>query len=184
MNNTDFLENLSKDNQSVKSFAESLTDLPKDKLTTKPSDEEWSVLECVDHMNKATELYLDQIEQKIDRLKPSRKDSFKKTWLANKFTKMLAPTEKGEIKSKMKTLASFVPNSDPDFSVLDRLVNNCNRVTGILEKAKNNNLRSFKVTTALGPILKFYLGDALDFILAHNQRHVLQIKNLISISKD
>ncbi len=181
MNNTEFLEKLSTTNQSVKGFVKELIDLPKDKLTIKPSAEEWSILECIDHMNKATELYIDQIEEKIDHLRPSRKEQFKKTWLANKFTKMLAPTEQGEIKSKMKTLAGFVPHSNPDTTVVGRFLNNCDRIEKILKKANNNDLRSFKVTTALGPILKFYIGDALDFILTHNQRHVIQVKNTLSV---
>lgn len=179
MKNSEFLKEISRVNATQRDYVSELKQLPENRLNAKVSSEEWCVLECVDHMNKATELYLDQIEPKIGELNPAKKEAFKKTWLANKFTKMLAPTEDGEIKSKMKTMKVFIPVSEIDNSVIARFVENTERVENIIKQAQNKDLRSFKVTTAVGPILKFYLGDALDFILAHNERHVVQIGNIL-----
>lgn len=179
MKNSEFLKEISRVNATQRDYVSELKQLPEDRLNAKASPEEWSVLECVDHMNKATELYLDQIEPKLEKLKPAKKEAFKKTWLANKFTKMLAPTEDGEIKSKMKTMKVFTPVGEIENSVIARFVENTERVEKIVQRAQNKNLRSFKVTTALGPVLKFYVGDALDFILAHNERHVVQIGNIL-----
>ncbi len=73
----------------------------------------------------------------------------------------------------------FTPTGQISIAVLDQFIKNTERIDHILGSSRNKDLRSFKVTTALGPILRFYLGDALDFILAHNERHVVQIGNLL-----
>lgn len=178
MTNSEFLQKLAASNLSQRTYVSALKQRPEEELAAKTNPGVWSVLECVDHMSKATELYLDQIESKLDHLRPSRKESFKKTWLANKFTKMLAPTEQGEIKSKMKTMKVFTPLGEVPVSVIERFLANTERIEKILNQSKNKDLRSFKVTTALGPVLKFHLGDALEFILVHNERHVVQIESL------
>ncbi len=97
MESTKFIETLEEINQTQREFITALKEKPKQQLSQKPNSITWSILEVVDHMNKATELYLDQIETKIDKLKLLNKTRFKKTWLAAKFTKSLAPTPEGEI---------------------------------------------------------------------------------------
>lgn len=179
MESAEFITNLSVKNQSQKKFVTGLQELSFAELTKKKDEKTWCVLECVEHMNKATELYLNQMDKKMHLLKPDEKHVFKKTWLASKFTNGLAPTPEGEIKNKMKTTKVFRPSGEMTPSTLDQFLNNADRIEKILVQAKNMDLRSFKVTTALGPILKFYLGDALDFILAHNDRHVVQIKTIL-----
>ena len=87
----------------------------------------------------------------------------------------------GELKSKMKTLKVFVPADQPDYrQAAARFKKNMGRYEQILKVSEGMNLRSFKVTTALGPILKFYIGDAMKFIQAHNLRHAQQIRNILS----
>ena len=179
MESTKFIETLEEINQTQREFITALKEKPKQQLSQKPNSITWSILEVVDHMNKATELYLDQIETKIDKLKLLNKTRFKKTWLAAKFTKSLAPTAEGEIKNKMNTMNVITPTGQISIAVLDQFIKNTERIDHILGSSRNKDLRSFKVTTALGPILRFYLGDALDFILAHNERHVVQIGNLL-----
>ena len=36
-----------------------------------------------------------------------------------------------------------------------------------------------KVTSSLGPIIRFKVGDAFRFPVAHQQRHFLQIERLV-----
>lgn len=179
MNNSELLKTLENQNSELLAFTEKIAQQPIKSLTTKPSETAWSVLECFDHMNTATELYLDQIEGKLKELRPEEKQVYKKTLFAGIFTKQLAPTEEGIIKSKMKTMKVFYPKANLNLQVVDRFKHNLTRFQNVLSQCKGKNLRSFKVTTALGPILKFHLGDALDFVHAHNRRHALQIENTL-----
>ena len=47
-----------------------------------------------------------------------------------------------------------------------------------LETARNYDLNRIKIPSAIGPILKFRLGDAFRFVIAHAQRHVVQLKRI------
>ncbi len=179
MNNAELISQLTKKNDELKNFTHSILEMPEGLWTKIPNTKGWSVLHCFDHMNKATELYLNQIEEKLGKIRIAKNSVYKKTFFAKMFTKQLAPTKEGLIRSKMKTLKPFFPQDNPDQKVIDRFLSNLNRYEHVLGQLENKNLRSFKVTTALGPILKFYLGDALDFVHAHNLRHAQQIKNIL-----
>ncbi len=148
-------------------------------LNAKPASGGWSMLECVAHMNLATELYLDQIEAKIHLLREG-KHPYKPTFLANYFINGLGIQKDGTIKFKMKTMKVFDPSKTtaPDKNSIGRLKDNFNRIEKILVQMQGKDPRSFKVVTALGPILKFYVGDALRFINAHNERHFLQLEEI------
>lgn len=180
MKNSELLNQLEKHNQDLLDFSNKMLELPEELLLARPSEKTWSALECFDHMNKATELYLNQIEKKLTSLKAERNKVYKKTWFAGMFTKQLAPTEEGIIKSKMKTMKVFFPDTDLSLKTIERFKSTLERFEKILAEVKGKDLRSFKVTTALGPILKFHLGDALGFVYAHNLRHAQQIKNTLA----
>ena len=47
-----------------------------------------------------------------------------------------------------------------------------------LEKARQYDLNRIKISTALGPIVKLRMGDAFRFVIAHAQRHVVQLKRI------
>lgn len=181
MKNSAFIQILKGQTEELRNLLSELETLPLELKTAAPSEGSWTVAQCLDHMNIATELYLDQLEAKISTLKPSKTDVYNGTFLGGYFSKSLAPTEGGEIKSKMKTLKVFIPADQPSYDeVAARFSQNLDRYEKILIVCSGMNLRSFKVTTALGPILKFYVGDAMKFIQAHNLRHAQQIRNILA----
>lgn len=183
MDNSQLLSQLKSTSDELRNFTQGILEMPDALLRKIPSTKGWSVLQCYDHMNKATEVYLNQIENKIGNLKKEN-GPYKKSLLAKWFTQGLAPTKEGHIKHKMKTMKPFQADDSLDRKVVERFLNNLNRFDKILVQVQHSDLRSFKVTTALGPILKFYLGDALDFVHAHNLRHAQQIKNTLADLSD
>ena len=173
------LESLAEDVYEILAYTKVLEEMDDDRLNIKSSPEKWNTNECLDHMNKATELYIDQIELKIDaELIPSKRGYYKSGFFAEFSINGLKPAENGDIKHKMNTLKRFVPNTSQSGNVLKRFQEGQKRLIQILGQLEGKDLRSFKVTTAFGKILKFYVGDAVRFLTAHNQRHILQIKKI------
>lgn len=182
-NHTDFLTRLRDDNAELKNFTESILELPAELLIKKPAAEKWNITECFDHMNKATELYLDQIEEKLPALRPASNGRFRASWLASVFSNGLAPGKAGQIRYKVKTLKPFIPKQVSEkegHDPITRFRDNLDHYERILDTLPGKDLRSFKVVTALGPILKFTIGDALQFAHAHNRRHAQQVKNILA----
>lgn len=183
LNRKEILQSLTNDNEDLSARTKELGLLDEDVLRKKKDAKTWSILECFDHMNKATELYLDQIEPKIKEAKPAKTDFYSTGTFAPYFTKGLAPAEDGRIKNKMKTTKVFKPEVDNlGISVIDEFFKNQERIQKVIDQLADKDLNSFKVTTALGKILRFYVGDALLFIIAHNKRHVLQAERLVEPS--
>ena len=53
----------------------------------------------------------------------------------------------------------------------------------IIESARSVGLRKVKIPISISRIVRLRLGDALMFVIYHNQRHVQQIINLMNHPK-
>jgi hypothetical protein len=132
-------------------------------------------------MNLSTEIYLDQIEKK-QSLFVTEKNPYRPTLLAGMLIRNMPPDKSGTIRMKMKTMKKLDPalyKGEIDVNQIERFLNNLTRLEKILVAMKGKDTRSFKVNSALGPVLKLYVGDALRFINAHNERHFSQIHRII-----
>ncbi|MEO8734696.1 MAG: hypothetical protein ABI373_10230, partial [Flavobacteriales bacterium] len=49
----------------------------------------------------------------------------------------------------------------------------------LLEKALSQGLEGPRITSTLGPVLRFKIGDAFRFTIAHQERHFLQIERAL-----
>ncbi|UII22421.1 DinB family protein [Fulvivirga ligni] len=179
MDQETLINKLTQDNLNLQSFAAGLHTLSSNELEAKSSGG-WSVLDCLHHMNISMEVYLEQIEPKLIPPLDKKKSNFKTSWIAAYFAKGMEPTTDGQLKNKMKTFKKLDPIlNEVKSDVLKQFEQNIKRTLQIIQQIEQKNLRAFKVKTALGPILKFYLGDSIWFYTAHNLRHMHQIQNII-----
>ena len=51
----------------------------------------------------------------------------------------------------------------------------------LVEKSRAVNIDRIKVPTALGSMVKLRLGEALRFIVAHTQRHLVQLERIKNV---
>ena len=65
--------------------------------------------------------------------------------------------------------------------ILDQFLNFQESILEVIEGLYDMNLTKPKIVTAAEPILKMRIGDALHFMVAHNQRHILQAQNVFKI---
>ncbi len=49
-----------------------------------------------------------------------------------------------------------------------------------IKQAGNFDLERLRITSTLGPIIRFKLGDTYRFMVAHDQRHILQMKKVMA----
>ncbi len=179
VNKSEFLVILKSEINEAKDFATELIELDAEALNHRLTDEKWSVLECFQHMNLSTEVYLDQYLMILPKQKPEKEmSSVKLGWVANWLIKSMKPKDE-EIRYKMKTFSKLNPKSELGKSALERFIYISNQLLEIVESAKKLNLNAFKVTSAIGPMLKLRFGESLAFVVAHNARHVLQAKNTL-----
>lgn len=149
-------------------------------LNTPEAPGKWHMLQCIEHMSRATELYVNNVSEKLNNgaLPPSNQQ-YKGHWKGRMFAKMNAPKPGDEIPMKLKTFKTMEPPNELDAqTVLDRFYTVHEEMISAVNKTRDINIDKVKVATALGPMVKLRIGEAYRFVLAHTQRHVVQLKRI------
>jgi hypothetical protein len=96
------------------------------------------------------------------------------------FTKKMKPTNVYEIKNKMKTMKAFdFPNSLHVETVLKEYLSHQDHLLRLLEMAKERNLNTIRIPITITSLIKLKLGDLFRFLIAHEQRHMIQARNTL-----
>lgn len=157
--------------------AEGFRKLSEKKLNYKENANEWSMLECMEHLNIYGDFYNPVIKESIKKTTTTAGKTFKSGVLGNYFVNLIAPKEK---LNKMKILNENNPlGSRLDKNVIDRFIDQQKESLELIEKSKNVNLSKTKTAISISKLVKLRLGDTFRFIKAHNERHVLQAENII-----
>jgi hypothetical protein len=156
----------------VQSFKE-LTD---QQLNYKSNAESWSILECMEHLNRYGEFYIPEITRRLEQSKYPKSKKFKTGVLGNYFSKMMLPNEGMK---KMKTFTEMNPlNSKLSRDVLSKFIHQQEVMLQLLNKAKNSNLTKIKTSISISKWIKLRLGDTFRVVIYHNLRHIVQAKNI------
>jgi hypothetical protein len=134
----------------------------------------WSVAQCLDHLNSYGRYYLPQIEKKMGAKLDVNAESFTSTWLGNYFTRIMDP-QTG--KKKFKAFKNHRPAKELDaHKVVAEFIEQQETMLRYLVHARHCDLNNVRVPLSIFKLITFKLGDAFQFIIAHNERHVLQAK--------
>lgn len=159
------------------SYAKELLEISENKLQFKQSSKSWSVLECLEHLNMYATFYNTEISKKMIASSLPFSETFKSTYLGNKFANDMLPKE------GMKTMNTF-KSKNPNQSKLNKetvlltFIQLQETLLQLLEVAKSKNLDKVKTRTTL-PIIKFKLGDTFRFVIHHNKRHIFQAQKAL-----
>ncbi|WP_339608607.1 DinB family protein [uncultured Roseivirga sp.] len=160
---------------------ENLTEDLDEKTLNQPEAEgKWSMLQCVEHITLATAVYVQNFREKLEsQYLPVAETTYQGHWKGRMFAKMNAPKPEGEIPMKMKTFKFLEPNSQLNSNtVMAEFKQVHEQMIALVEKSRAVNIDRIKVPTALGSMVKLRLGEALRFIVAHTQRHLVQLERI------
>lgn len=147
-------------------------------LLKSPAPGSWSVIECLDHLNNYSFYYLPQLHaalEKGERLGLAATPEFKSGWFGNYFTNLMQPKPDGALKSKMTAPKNSRPAAQPDAaSVLADFDAHQQRLLLLLKRATNTDIGRLRIPTSLTKLLKLSTGDTFRFLIAHQQRHMIQ----------
>jgi len=144
-------------------------------LNLKENKESWSILECIAHLNIYGDFYLPELAKGVLIAEPFH-SPFKSGLLGGYFVQMIRP--KKEMK-RMKTMKKFNPvGSKLDASVLEKFKQHQLQLLDLLVKASSLNINKTKTAVSISKIIKMRLGDTFQFVVFHNQRHIIQAKKV------
>ncbi|RYU78409.1 DinB family protein [Hymenobacter persicinus] len=140
-------------------------------LNFKPGPDSWSILECLEHLNRYSRYYNAQLAQALAQPVAAPPAEFKFSWLGRKSIETVRP----ENRKLQKTLARMNPNqSRLDQAVLAEFLAHQTELLALLDCARQANLGRKAVSVEFFKLLKLSIGDTLEFVVAHQERHIQQ----------
>jgi hypothetical protein len=148
------------------------SDLPGNILNTRPDANAWSVLECFEHLNRYNSYYLTAIGNAIQKNQTSVKDQeVQSTWIGKKSIAMMHPSNR----KKQKTFKRMDPSSSAlTMTTLDQLIKDQERLLTLLKQASISDVNAKAVSVEFFKMLKMTIAEAFEFIIVHEQRHLIQ----------
>ncbi|OJJ17258.1 hypothetical protein BKI52_31640 [marine bacterium AO1-C] len=167
---------------------DSFNHLTEEELYWQPAPGKWSVGECLEHLNITFRNYMPKmktgIQQGIEK-NWKAKEIFKTGLIGQNFTNSFRLDENNQPRRRVKTFKNFEPNNLPKRNprVREEFAENMTAFIAQIDQAAQVNLQKVKVTSAIGPIFRFRLGDVLRFVNVHNHRHLVQAQRVIQESE-
>jgi len=141
-------------------------------LNWRQSEKSWSILECLEHLNRYGDFYLPELNRCIAKARYKKPRLFYKPGLlGGYFTRMM----KAESRTKIKSLKNYNPiGSQLGHSVLNVFITQQETLLLILDQAQHVDLIKNKTAISLSRLIRLQLGDTLSFLIYHNERHIKQ----------
>jgi hypothetical protein len=153
-------------------------------LTTQPAEGKWSVVQVIEHLNSYGRYYLPLIRSSLDTGDYTPSAHFKPGWLGDYFTRSMLPKQGNRVTNKMQSPKDHRPGPDLDSkTVIDEFLQQEHTLLQLLENAGNNNIGKIRIPISIARFIRLKLGDTFRFLVAHHQRHFVQVQNTLKLVK-
>lgn len=179
----ELLEQLQADTRQLILTANYLRTIDPGLLLQEPAPGRWSVIQVLEHLNSYGRFYLLAIEKSLEIDRPAV-EFFRPGWLGNYFTKLMKPGEDGTVANKMQSPKDHRPSKYLDvFPVLTTFLEQQHYLLQLLEQAKAKDISGIRTPISISRLIRLKLGDTFRFVVAHEQRHFVQIDNTLGMVK-
>ncbi|KAA5546494.1 DinB family protein [Adhaeribacter rhizoryzae] len=135
----------------------------------------WSIAQCLDHLNSYGQYYLPYIQKGLNKnINLVNPDTFQSSWLGNYFTRLIDP-ETGKKKQKSAKIHQPAHNLDAH-AVVAEFIQQQETLLAYIKQSRQVDLNKIKIPVSILKWIKLNLGDVLQFLIAHNERHLQQAK--------
>ncbi|RYD56062.1 MAG: DinB family protein [Sphingobacteriales bacterium] len=202
-NNRNLIQSLERDVQKLLNEIKGLQGLSQETLNRQPQPGKWSAVQVLEHLNSYNRHYLPVFESTIKKadepqapggmhnlmvaLKLAKKGearrpmarqanrTFNAGVLGNYYTNMMMPKE-GKVAKKLPADQKHTPARILDAQkVVAEFIESQTRLIEVMKAAETVDLQKLKVGTTLPMASKLRMGDMFRFLVAHQQRHFVQL---------
>jgi len=136
----------------------------------------WSIAQCLWHLNSYGDFYLPQIEKSLAKEKPEA--VFKSGFFGAYFTRMMQPSANGK---RYKAFKTHIPPQIPNgHATVAGFIHQQEQLLKYLKKARHADL-NVKLPISISTMVKLKLGDVLQFVIAHDERHIQQAMRNVGV---
>ena len=143
-------------------------------LNWRPSENQWTALECLEHLNMYGDYYIPEIERVIKKSRSQTEPKkFKHTWWGDYFVNALAPKSKQSIKP-LNAMEKLNPKGmSLGLETVERFINQHSELIDLYKLARSVDIQQ-KCTGTTIPLVRLRLIDTIRAQSYHSQRHVDQ----------
>jgi hypothetical protein len=180
LDSPDFLKTVTAETDKNSDAARTLTSgLTEAQLNWKPSAEQWSIAQCLQHLTVATNEFeryfqtaLESARKKWPASNPPRyKPSMLGGWLA----KQVSP----EAPRKVTAPKIFRPADSSNISgALEKFVNQQSRFLAFVRESAGIDYNKTRLRSPVTPLIRYSLADAFVITVVHGQRHLAQARRV------
>lgn len=158
-----------------------------DQKNWRKDPDSWSINEIFAHLNEYALYYHQAFSSKIDRTRfRDTRDVFISSPLGRSAWKSMKLGNAKNVKRKFKAQRAYNPSIHPELlkeQTIEQFTEYQVELLSIIDSAQTVNLRKVKIPISISKIVRLKLGDALLFVVYHNERHMYQALSLLSLSK-
>jgi hypothetical protein len=173
--------------QNIQTVREKLINLSDTQKNWKKDPNSWSINEIFSHLNQYAAYYHKAFKRKIEKTRfREPRENFISSPLGRSAWKSMKLGNARNIKRRFKAPRSYNPTLNPELVKgvdVDTFLNGQEELLQIFEAAKSINIRKAKIAISISKIVRLRFGDALLFVVYHNERHMQQALNLMGHSK-
>lgn len=175
------LPSLSRQLESVTTDVErEFKNLSAEQLNWKPSAEEWSIGQCLDHLVKTNTPFFPDLDQIIKGEKKSTVWE-KLPFLPKLFGRLIVNGTNPKNARKFKAPKVFAPaSSDVDAQIVDQFIEHQGEVANRLAALRDVDARRVKVTSPIAKVVTYSLLDACTIMVYHERRHFEQARRVLT----
>lgn len=149
--------------------------LPEAALLKPAPNNGWSIAECIEHLNTYAAFYQPQVAMAIEKAPHNNNPvDFNHSFLGRYFIASMDPARSNK---KFKALKRHVPlNVGSPTTVVSTFIQHLENMIEVLKQAAHKNLGKKSIKTSISPWIKINPGDAIQFLITHNNRHLQQAR--------
>ncbi len=173
--------------QNLRAVSEQVISLKEHQKNWRKDSVSWSINEILSHLNEYASYYHDAIRKRIEKTRfREPKETFISSPLGRSAWKSMKLGNARNIKRKFKSSKGANPRLHPELvseTASENFLSKQNELLKIIQDSRSINIRKAKVAVSLSKFIRLRIGDALLFVIYHNERHIQQILNLIAHPK-
>jgi hypothetical protein len=164
---------LNANDQSARALMAGLT---VEQLNWQPTPGSWSVGQCVEHLCKTNEAYVQAIsavlQGKPDRPTENITPGWFGRWFIRSFVEPSPASKRAKAPSKIR------PTSRIELSVLDRFLASNGACKEMIVRARDKDVNHIRFWNPFIPGIRFTVGTGLETVSGHERRHLLQAQRV------
>lgn len=146
-------------------------------LNLRPAPGSWSALECLEHLNRYSRYYNVALAKACQQPAAGPAGAVGYSWLGRYSIALMQPTNH----KKQTTLRRMNPlGSQLGPEVIAEFDQHQARLAELLALAGSGNINRRAVPVEFFRLLKLRLGEALEFVVVHQQRHLQQAQRTLA----